>query len=204
MKASVSKARFVRMGALALGLATLTGVDCESTSESSGSGGIGSPNGSALTVQEACESWCTDESCRSIHFTQDFDACMLGCTTEQHSSPDCDPPYADYIACLADAGCVAQCTSDLIEWGSCENGEGGPGDPSGDESLTALCERGCATEGCGGLFIGSGTQCLLTCLRPGDGACEGPYKDYMQCKADSNCSAACRDEGVAFAECSQR
>jgi hypothetical protein len=88
------------------------------------SGGGGTSSGGNATLNQACEAWCTDDSCMNIQFTDDFDECMLGCTTEQHSSP-CDGPYATYISCLAAAGCVAQCTGDVIRWGQCEEDNGG-------------------------------------------------------------------------------
>jgi hypothetical protein len=155
-----------------------------------------------VTVNQACEEWCTDDSCMSIHFTDDFDECMLGCTTEQRTSP-CDGSYAPYISCLAASGCVAQCTGDAIRWAECEAGSSGePGSGGGgEESLGQACQRACSTAGCENECFGDDTQCLINCNRT-LGGCDDRYADYVACRADNACSDPCRDQAVAFAECS--
>ena len=116
---------------------------------SGGGSGGGSGSGNA-TVNGACEQWCTDQSCMMIHFTDDFDECMLGCTTEQHTPP-CDGSYGTYISCLAAAGCAAPCTTETLRWAACEDGSDAPiGGNGSDESLTQVCQADSVCRGpCG-------------------------------------------------------
>ena len=125
---------------------------------------------------------------------------MVGCTTEQHTSP-CDGSYGPYISCLADSGCTAQCTGDALRWAECEaDSTGDPPGGGGEESLGQACQRACSTAGCEGEF-GTDTQCLINCNRT-LGGCDDRHADYVGCRADHACGDPCREEAVALAQCS--
>ncbi|MEM7136393.1 MAG: hypothetical protein AAF500_07440 [Myxococcota bacterium] len=171
---------------LALTIALLLGA-CGDTG-----GGAGS-----VSANAACEAWCTDPSCVSIHFTDDFPTCMNGCLNDQ-ASPSCLNPYGSYIACLAASGCLSQCTSTLIAWAACEDGV--DDEPVAEQSLTQICELGCTEATCPAAFI-PGDRCVLNCVSGGRSGCEEQYRRWLQCKV-TDCQAPCRDEGLALSNCS--
>ena len=186
--------RFIAL--LATGLLGFGSIGC---GEAAGS--VSEGTGQVASLGEACEAWCTDEGCRAIFIAFDsIDECRSSCVND-NASAACAGPYASYISCQANGQCATFCQNENIAWGACEAGSSG--DIGVDESLTAVCERGCATDGCEGFFFGGPTtQCLINCSRAPRG-CEDPYRDFMQCKVNTTCTGACRDDGLALAECSR-
>lgn len=181
----------IRMVAASLAVLAFCFAGCGSPEEGGTTG--------ATSANSACEAWCRDPSCVSIHQTDDFSECMFGCTNEQ-SSPSCVGPYSTYISCLAGSGCLSQCTGDAIAWAACEDGGGGPGT---NMSISEICKAGCGNTDCQSTFVVSSDRCEITCLTGAPDGCEEVYRVFMQCKLN-DCRAACRNEALAFSSCAMR
>lgn len=160
-------------------------------------GGTEGEEAGSTSANAACEAWCRDPSCMSIHRTDVFSECMFGCTNEQ-STPACVGPYSTYISCLANSGCQSQCTSQAIAWAACEDQGGGP---DANQSLSEICDLGCGTPSCGATFVVGSDRCALTCLTSAPRGCEELYRVFLQCKTRSACQEPCRNEALAFSSC---